>query len=278
MPPKLGILAGGGALPVRIIKTCRDTGRDFFVLAFKNQTDPETVTGTSHAWVRLGAAGEAVHLLRRAGVEDVVMAGTIRRPTLTALRPDLWAVRLISKLGGAMFGDDKLLSAIVRELEEKEGFRIVGPGSLLPGSLAAAGVLGDHQPDEQAHKDTRRGIEVALGIGALDVGQGAVVQQGLVLAVEAAEGTDAMLARTARLCQDGPGGVLVKVCKPGQESRADLPTIGVATVKAAAAAGLRGIAVESGGALLIDPENTIRAADEAGLFLLGVEVTKEYPL
>jgi DUF1009 family protein len=119
---------------------------------------------------------------------------------------------------------------------------------------------------------------VALGIGALDVGQGAVVQQGLVLAVEAAEGTDAMLARAARLCQGGPGGVLVKVCKPGQESRADLPTIGVATVKAAAAAGLRGIAVEAGGALLVDPENTIRAADEAGLFLLGVEVTKEYPV
>lgn len=276
MPPKLGILAGGGALPARIIETCKDTGRDVFVLAFKDQTDPETVTGTSHAWVRLGAAGDAIDLLHDAGVKDVVMAGAIRRPTLAALRPDFRAARLFSKLGVAMLGDDKLLAAVVRELEEQEGFRVVGPESLLPNSLAAVGVLGDHRPDEQAHQDIRRGVEVALGIGALDVGQGAVVQQALVLAVEAAEGTDAMLARAAKLRRDGPGGVLVKVRKPGQESRADLPTIGVATVKAAFAAGLRGIAVEAGGALLVDPENIIRTADEAGLFLLGVGVTEEF--
>jgi UDP-2,3-diacylglucosamine hydrolase len=277
MLPKLGILAGGGALPARIIKACKEAGRDVFVLAFKDQTDPETVVGTSHAWIRLGAAGEAIDLLHRAEVEDVVMAGAIRRPTLAALRPDLRAAKLFAKLGVAMLGDDKLLSAVVRELEEKEGFRVVGPQSLLPGSLATMGVLGSHQPDEQAHQDTRRGIEVALGIGALDVGQGAVVQQGLVLAVEAVEGTDAMLARAAQLHRDGPGGVLVKVRKPGQEPRADLPTIGVATVEAAAAAGLRGIAVEAGGALLIDPEKIIRAADNAGLFLLGVEVSEELP-
>ena len=116
---------------------------------------------------------------------------------------------------------------------------------------------------------------MASGIGALDVGQGAVVQQGLVLAVEAAEGTDAMLARAAKLRRDGSGGVLVKVRKPGQESRADLPTIGVATVEAAARAGLRGIAVEAGGALVLDSDSVIRAADEAGLFLLGVEVPEE---
>ncbi|HJO97154.1 MAG: UDP-2,3-diacylglucosamine diphosphatase LpxI [Rhodospirillales bacterium] len=277
MLPKLGILAGGGALPARIIKACREAGRDVFVLAFKDQTDPETVVGTSHAWIRLGAAGDAIDLLHRAEVEDVVMAGAIRRPTLAALRPDLRAAKLFAKLGVAMLGDDKLLSAVVRELEEKEGFRVVGPQSLLPCSLATMGVLGSHQPDEQAHHDTRRGVEVALGIGALDVGQGAVVQQGLVLAVEAVEGTDAMLARAAQLRRDGPGGVLVKVRKPGQEPRADLPTIGVGTVEAAAAAGLRGIAVEAGGALLIDPEKTIRAADNAGLFLLGVEGSEELP-
>ncbi len=277
MLPKLGILAGGGALPARIIKACREAGRDVFVLAFKDQTDPETVVGTSHAWIRLGAAGDAIDLLHRAEVEDVVMAGAIRRPTLAALRPDLRAAKLFAKLGVAMLGDDKLLSAVVRELEEKEGFRVVGPQSLLPGSLATMGVLGSHQPDEQAHHDTRRGVEVALGIGALDVGQGAVVQQGLVLAVEAVEGTDAMLTRAAQLRRDGPGGVLVKVRKPGQEPRADLPTIGVGTVEAAAAAGLRGIAVEAGGALLIDPEKTIRAADNAGLFLLGVEGSEELP-
>jgi DUF1009 family protein len=275
MPPKLGILAGGGTLPVRIIQTCRDTGRDFFVLAFENQTDPETVAGTPHAWVRLGAVGEAIELLHRAGVEDVVMAGAIRRPTLATLRPDFRGAKVFVKAGVLILGDDKLLTAVIRELEEKEGFRVVGPQSLLPGSLANLGVLGNHHPDQQAHRDIRRGIEVALGIGALDVGQGAVVQQGLVLAVEAAEGTDAMLARARKLRRDGPGGVLVKVRKPGQETRADLPTIGVATVEAAARAGLRGIAVEAGGALVMEPEGVIRAADEAGLFLLGVEVPED---
>ena len=274
MLPKLGILSGGGALPARIIKTCEDIGRDVFVLAFEDQTDPETVDGTSHAWVRLGAAGDAIDLLHNAGVKDVVMAGAIRRPTLAALRPDFRAARLFAKLGVAMLGDDKLLSAVVRELEEQEGFRVVGLESLLPNSLAGSGVLGDHRPDEQAHQDIRRGVEVALGIGALDVGQSAVVQQDLVLAVEAVEGTDAMLARAGALRRDGPGGILVKVRKPGQEPRTDLPTIGVATVEAAAAAGLRGIAVEAGGALLVDPQSTIRAADEAGLFVLGVVVTK----
>ena len=275
MPPKLGILAGGGALPARIIETCKDTGRDFFVLAFEDQTEPETVTDTPHAWVRLGAAGDAIALLHRAGVKEVVMAGAIHRPTLGALRPDLRAAKFFAKAGVALLGDDKLLTAVVRELEEHEGFRIVGPQSLLPGSLAAVGTLGDHRPDEQAQQDVQRGVEVALGIGALDVGQGAVVQQGLVLAVEAAEGTDAMLARAAKLRREGPGGVLVKVRKPGQEPRADLPTIGVATVEAAAAAGLRGIAVEAGGALVVDQNKVIRAADEAGLFLLGVKVAED---
>ena len=275
MQPKLGILAGGGALPARIIARCRQTERDFFVIAIEDQTRPETVADVPHAWVRLGAAGKVLALLHDAGVQDLVMAGAIRRPSLGALRPDARAAGIFARAGTSMVGDDGLLSAVVRELEENEGFRVVGPESLLPDSLATAGAYGTIEPDDQDRHDIRRGVAVALAIGALDVGQGAVVQRGLVLAVEAAEGTDGMLARAAGLRRQGPGGVLVKVKKPGQESRADLPTIGVATVEAAAQAGLRGIAVEAGGALVIERDRVIETAERAGLFVVGFDVAEE---
>ena len=137
--------------------------------------------------------------------------------------------------------------------------------------LAPAGVLTRAVPDDVAMADVRRGVEVARALGAADVGQGCVVQQGLVLALEAAEGTDAMLARCADLARPGPGGVLVKLSKPGQERRADLPTVGPATIRGAAAAGLRGVAFEAGGTILAEREATLAAADTAGLFLLGID-------
>ena len=272
MPRKLGILAGGGPLPVRLIQSCRASGRQFFVAAFEDQTDPETIDGVPHAWIRLGAAGTLVEKLRAAGVEDLVFAGRIRRPSLSALRPDARATALLARSGAQALGDNGLLSAVIWELEEREGFRVIGPDILLPDDLAQPGIYGAVEPDATALADIERGIAAARGIGALDIGQAAVVQQGLVLAVEAIEGTDAMLARCKELFREGPGGVLVKAKKPGQEARADLPTIGVGTVDAAVAAGLRGIAVEAHGALVIDRPAVTRTADSAGIFVIGVIV------
>jgi hypothetical protein len=148
---------------------------------------------------------------------------------------------------------------------------VLGAHEILAEPAAPAGVLSRAAPDAQAMADIARGTEVARALGGADVGQGCVVQQGIVLAVEAAEGTDAMLARCAALARSGPGGVLVKLVKPGQERRADLPTIGAETVAAARQAGLRGIAFEAGGTILADRAATIAAADEAGLFLLGLD-------
>ncbi len=272
MAPKLGILAGSGDLPRRIIAACVADLRPYFVIAFEGQTDPETVANSPHAWIRLGAAGKTVRKLHDESVEHVVMAGGIRRPSMAALRPDWWAARFLARTGALGLGDDGLLSAIVRELEEKEGFRFVGVNELIPEVLAEAGTWGRLHPDHQAAQDIERGREVALAIGALDVGQGVVVQQGLILAVEAIEGTDAMLDRCAELKREGLGGVLVKIRKPGQEDRADLPTIGPATVSRAAAAGLRGIAVEAGATVVLDFDAMIRIADESGLFLIGIDV------
>lgn len=270
MQPKLGIIAGGGDLPVRIIDACRTSGRPYFVLAIEGHTPPETVEGAPHAWVRLGAGGKALKILKKEEVRELVLAGPVRRPSLSELKPDLWTAKFLAKVSGKALGDDGLLGAVVRQLEQKEGFVVVGAESLLPGDLADDGVLGSITPDAEALRDISRGLEVARGLCALDVGQAAVVQQGMVLAVEALEGTDAMVARAGALQREGPGGVLVKVGGAKRESRADLPAVGDSTVHAVAAAGLRGIAVEAGGALVIDRERMVAAADAAGLFVVGV--------
>ena len=279
MLPKLGILAGGGSLPALLVDTCIRSRRPFFVIAFDGQADAALVASRAdgqpvpHAWVRLGAAGRAVQLLRREGVEDLVMAGRMRRPALMTLRPDLWALRFLWRHRGLKRGDDALLRALIVALTD-EGFSVVGIDSLLPDLLAPVGVLGAVQPDAAGLADVRLGIEAALTIGARDVGLGAVSPHGRVIGREGREGTDALLAACAgkRSSRSSvPSGVLVKMAKPGQERRVDLPTVGADTVAAAARAGLAGIAVEAGGALIVGRDTMVAAADAAGLFVVGVE-------
>ncbi len=271
MGPKLGIIAGGGELPARLIEVCRGDGRDVFVLAFEGQTDPATVEDVEHAWIRLGQGGSALEVLRVAGVAELVMVGSIERPSFKALRPDLRTVRFFTKAGVKSLGDDGLLSAVVAEIEE-EGFRVIGPDDILKDLVAPPGCYGSVEPDEQARLDIERGVAAAKALGTKDEGQAVVVHRDTVLEVETAEGTDALLRRCAELHRGGPGGVLVKVRKPQQETRVDLPTIGPQTVVGAAAAGLGGIAVEAGWTLVVDRPAVVRKADAAGLFVIGVEV------
>jgi hypothetical protein len=187
------------------------------------------------------------------------------------LRPDALGVRIVARIGsGFLLGDDGLLRAVARVLEE-EGFEVVSPQSVLAALLPPSGLLGSIAPDDAARADIRRGVAVCRALGAADVGQAVVVQQGLVLGVEAIEGTDALLARCGTLRREGGGGVLVKLAKPGQDRRLDLPAIGPDTVRNAAAAGLAGIAFGAGAAVLLDREGTVAAADAAGLFLLALE-------
>jgi UDP-2,3-diacylglucosamine hydrolase len=269
MADKLGIVAGAGGLPRRLVEACRATGRGVFVLALEGAAEPETVTDVAHAWCPVGAAGRGLALLRKNGVGELVLAGGVRRPSLASLRPDWRAAKFLARVGYRALGDDGLLSAVVAELE-REGFRVVGPDQVLQAGLALEGPFGRVRPDEQALADIERGQRIARALGALDVGQAAVVQQGLVLGVEAIEGTDALLRRCGGLRRDGLGGVLVKVEKPGQERRADRPTIGPQTVNLAAEAGLRGIAIEAGATIVIDRDEVVAAADRAGLFVFGI--------
>lgn len=246
-------------------------GRPVFLVAFDGQADPYTVEGLPHAWRRLGEAAAIIATLKEAGVVDLVLAGAVRRPSVSELGLDWRGVQLFAKLGLRALGDDSLLRAVARELE-KEGFRLIGPDSFLNHALALqTGPLGLHRPDDQAQADIERGIVVATALGRIDVGQAVVVQQGIVLGVEAVEGTDSLLARAGHLRRDGSGGVLVKLPKPGQERRIDLPTIGPTTIEKAAAAGLRGIAIEAGGVIVLDRSASIAAADRLGLFVTAFE-------
>lgn len=269
--PKLGIVTGAGRLPVLVAEAARAQGYQVFLLALEGQADPGFVAASKlpHAWVRLGAAGQGFEALKRAGVTSVVMAGGVRRPSLKEMAPDWRAAKFFARAGLAALGDDGLLSAVVKEFEA-EGFTVLGPDDILKGLLARQGAYGRCQPDDQAKADIARGFAVAKALGALDIGQAAVVQQGLVLGVEAIEGTAALLARCKDLKRGGLGGVLVKTAKPGQERRADLPSIGPDTAVQAHEAGLRGIAVEAGCSLVLDEAGLTETADRLGLFVIGI--------
>lgn len=265
----LGIVAGNGILPRRLIDACRATGREVFVLALEGEADRAAIADVPHAWCRLGGAAAALDLLRARGVGELVLAGGVRRPSLAALRPDWRAARFFARVGYRALGDNGLLSAVVKELEH-EGFRVIGADRLLTEAELPEGPLARLRPDAGAMADIAKGMRLARAIGALDIGQAVVVQQGLVLGVEAIEGTDGLLRRVAGLRREGTGGVLVKAEKPGQESRADRPTIGPQTVRLAAESGLSGIAAQAGATLVLDRAEITRLADAAGLFVIGV--------
>ncbi len=270
-PPRgpIGIIAGSGGLPRRVIESCRAAGREVFVLALEGEAEREAVETVPHAWCRVGAAAKGLGLLRTNAVSELVLAGGVRRPSLAGLRPDWKAAKVLARIGYRALGDDGLLTAVIKELEH-EGFRVIGADQLLDEAGLPEGPLGRIRPDPDAESDIAHGMRIARAIGALDIGQAVVVQQGFVLGVEAIEGTDGLLRRCAQLRRDGPGGVLVKVEKPGQEKRADRPVIGPQTVILAAESGLRGIAAEAGATLVLDRDEDARLADSTGLFVVGI--------
>jgi DUF1009 family protein len=270
MPGPLGIIAGGGPLPGQVADAALAAGRPVFIAALEGFAEPAIIAGYAHEFFRLGAIGAIRAALKSRGCVDVVMIGPVKRPSLLSLRPDAEGAKLLAKIGRAAFaGDDGLLAAIIRTLNE-DGFKVLGAHDILSDVLGPAGLLTQTAPDAAAMADVQRGFAVLAALGAADVGQACVVQQGIVLAVEAVEGTDAMLSRVKTLARPGPGGVLVKIAKPGQDRRADLPALGPATVENAAASGLRGIAFEAGGTILADRSGMIETADRRKIFLIGI--------
>jgi len=267
----LGIIAGGGGLPLRVAEAAFADGHPVVVAVIEGHGDAAAYPGFAVQAFRWGQAATMLTWLKRHGVRQVVLAGTVARPSILSLRPDAAGVKLLGRIGRAAFtGDDSILRAAMKVLAE-DGFEVLGAQQVLAGLLPAAALLAGAPPDDLARADIQRGLAVCRALGAVDVGQGCVVQQGLVLAVEAIEGTDAMLHRAGTLKREGPGGVLVKALKPGQSRLADLPTIGPRTVDVAQEAGLRGLAFEAGGTILLERDATIARATAAGIFLLSFD-------
>ncbi|MGH6887789.1 MAG: LpxI family protein [Rhizomicrobium sp.] len=271
----LGIIAGGGELPRAVARSARDSGRAVFVVGLRGAAAETEIAEFPHDWVSLGEAGRLLRLLRTRDCKDVLFAGQVARPRLNELKVDAKGILLLPRvIAAARMGDDALLRALMEILEDA-GFRAIGVAEAAPGLLAPQGMLGRSKSGADEERDIALGVRVVQRLGALDVGQSAVVCAGLVLAVEAAEGTDAMLRRVRELPENIRGtaaqrrGVLVKALKPTQDGKTDLPVIGVQTVENARAAFLAGIAVEAGRTLIVDRRAVTAAADGAGLFLHG---------
>jgi len=270
----LGLIAGGGALPQAVAESARAEGRGVFVVALKGMCG-DWVADFPHVVVGLGEPGHALKALKKAGATDVLLAGRVERPKFSELKLDAKGVMVLPRvIAAARQGDDALLR-VMTGLFEAEGFRAVGVGEAAPGLVAQEGPLGKILPNDDHKADIVRAFAIVRALGALDVGQAAAVCEGLALAVEAAEGTDAMIARITQLRDNLRGtsarkrGVLVKALKPTQDAKTDMPVIGVETVRRAADAGLAGIALEAGKSLIVDKRAVAAEADRLGLFVVG---------
>jgi UDP-2,3-diacylglucosamine hydrolase len=271
-PGTLAIIAGGGTLPCDVAEAARATGRNVHIIGISGFAD-EPITRFPHTWVKLGQVGRLLATLESQNCSDIVIIGSVSRPEISTVRFDLGAIKILPRvLSLTVGGDDKVLSAIVRFFEEK-GYKVRSASDVVPSLLAAEGTLGKASPHADDLPDIALGFEVIGGLGRFDIGQAVVVARGHVIAVEAVEGTDAMLARAGDLKQwhgrNKRVGVLIKAPKPSQEMRVDLPTIGPNTIEKVAAAGLAGIAVAAGQVLIADRQATIEAANRHGLFVVG---------
>ena len=276
----LAIICGGGSLPFAVADAVRRRGRRVVLFPLHRLADSRAVAPFPHYWVRLGQFGRFRRLARGEGCRDVVLIGNVVRPALRDLRFDWLTVLLLPKIARLFRGgDDHLLSGLAR-LFEAHQFRVVAAHELAPDIVVRSGPLGIHRPSAGDIADIERGLALIAAIGRFDVGQAVVVAANRVLAVEAADGTDRMLQHLAGLRREGRinlsarQGVLVKAVKPGQDRRFDLPSIGPDTIEAAVRAGLAGIAVIAGEAVIAEPERVAQRADSAGLFVLGVDGAK----
>jgi DUF1009 family protein len=276
MSGALGIIAGGGDLPRAVAESVHAAGRKVFVMALTGSAGGDWLSGFAHEWGSPGAPGQAFKAFRREGVTDFLLAGQVDRPKFSEMKLDAKGMLLLPRaLKAARQGDDGLLRFIVTMFEE-EGFRGVGVAEAAPGLVCGAGDLGRFSPTEEHRADMMRAFAIVKALGAMDVGQAAVVCDGLPLAVEAAEGTDQMLVRVGGLREairgtpDKKRGVLVKALKPTQDAKTDLPVIGIATLDRVASVGLAGIGLQAGGALIVDKAAVAARADALGLFVTGV--------
>jgi DUF1009 family protein len=270
----LAIICGGGSLPFAVAEAARRRGRRVVLFAIRDWADAERVAAFPHHWAALGQFGRFCRIARHEGCRDVVFIGTVVRPAFWKLRPDMATLRLLPRILSIFRGGDNHLLSGLAAIFEENGFRLLGAHDFAPEILMPEGFLGSLRSNERDHADISKGLALLAACSPYDVGQAVVVAEGRVLALEAAEGTDHMLARVAEMRTSGriPAGrgVLIKAAKRGQDRRMDLPSIGPRTLEGAGGAGLAGIAVVAGSTVVAEPERLAQAADRWRLFVLGV--------
>jgi len=267
---RLGLIAGNGRFPFLVLDAARGAGHDVTVVALKEETFPELADAAARPpiaslhWISIGQLGACVRHLKDAGVTQAVMAGQVKHTKLFDVRPDLLLGKVLMRL--ATKNTDSIISGVADVLRD-EGIELLDSTAFLQPLMARAGTLTRRGPDEDERCDLEVGYRVADAIAGLDVGQAIAVKSAAVVAVEAMEGTDVMIARAGQLA--GGGVRIVKVAKPNQDMRFDVPVVGVSTIAAMKAAGATLLSVDAGKTLLIDGEAVIRAADEAGMCVVG---------
>jgi len=267
---KVGIIAGGGFLPRQLISELQKKNIRPYVVALNDVTDKETTEGVETLWARMGSAGRILSFFHDNGVKQVALAGWVKRPSFASLIPDSVGLKLLNKfrkLNEA--GDNSVFDLVVQFLEE-QGLQIIGVDDIATELLATKGVMGKVSPVRKFLNDIEYGAKIALEIGKLDIGQAVIVQNGVVLGVEGFDGTDALIDRCAKLQIDGKGAILVKMKKQKQDRRIDLPSMGVKTIEKLHELGFKGVAVQAGNSLIINKEETLKKADELGIFVVGV--------
>ncbi len=258
----LGIIAGGGAVPRRLQTFCDEHGIPYKIVGFKkftNQVEP-------NFWTHLGRSGKTIDWLKRQDITDLVMIGSIQRPTLWDIWPDMVTLKVLFNAWWCSFGDSGLLSS-VRDQLEKMGFTLHGIHHFLPDLLFSSGALGELKPTDDQHSDIDLGIQESQKLGKQDIGQAVIIKDGCVIAREDKHGTSAMIKRFG--CT---GSILVKTCKPQQDQDLDLPTIGSKTLEQCAGKKMLGVVGHAGKSILVDRDRTIEVANQNGLFLYGVVI------
>jgi UDP-2,3-diacylglucosamine hydrolase len=270
----LAILCGGGAFPLEVAGEARRVGREPFLIGIVGATDP-AIEAYPHVWVRIGEVGKLFGALKERAIAEMVIIGAMTRPEFADLRLDWGAVKRAAGIAQLFRRGDNGLLAGIAAIIEREGVRVVGAHEVAPRLLAPVGKIGACAASVEDENDIAFGGGLLSALSTFDAGQGVIVASGRVVAIEAAEGTDAMLARAAELRANGrlrfagPAGVLVKAPKQGQDLRLDMPAIGPKTIEGAIKAQLRGVAIAAGRVLVLERERCAREADAAGLFIAG---------
>lgn len=267
---RIGLIAGNGRFPFLALQGARGLGHDVTVVAVKEEAFPELeeaarAAGADLHWVSLGHLGKCIKILKAAGIQQALMAGQVKHAKIfSGVIPDLTLLSVLTKLRAR--NTDALISAVADVLRG-EGIELLNSTAFLEPLLARGGVLTRRAPSAEETEDFAFGYRMADAIAALDIGQTIVVKDKAVVAVEAMEGTDAVIRRAGEIA--GAGTRVVKVAKPNQDMRFDVPVVGVATIEAMTAAGATAISIDAGRTLMVDGDRVLQAADAAGIAVVG---------